>query len=129
MRLKHPLCGIFTFVQYGHFHFPQAEAIGKSVQDFMESLTIDRIYDYMYHLIVEYAELLDFKPVRPVSALEECVESLYCFADQNQVQFLARSATSPSQTPPCKLAAQANRKIDKMIEEKKKIIDSTQLLM
>ncbi|MFS7964766.1 putative glycosyl transferase CAP10 domain-containing protein [Helianthus anomalus] len=90
----------------------------------------NRIYDYMYHLIVEYAELLDFKPVRPVSALEECVESLYCFADQNQAQFLARSAASPSQTPPCKLPAQAaNRKIDKMIEEKKKIIDSTQLLM
>ncbi|KAJ0902176.1 putative glycosyl transferase CAP10 domain-containing protein [Helianthus annuus] len=56
-------------------------------------MEIDRIYDYMYHLIVEYAELLDFKPVRPISALEECVESLYCFADQNQTQLLARSAT------------------------------------
>ncbi|MFS8026069.1 putative glycosyl transferase CAP10 domain-containing protein [Helianthus anomalus] len=63
-------------------------------------MEIDRIDDYMYHLIVEYTELLDFKPVRPVSALKECLESLYCFADQNQAQFLARSATSPSQPLP-----------------------------
>lgn len=95
----------------------------------MESLNMDRIYDYMYHLIVEYAKLLDFKPIRPASALEECVDSLYCFADQNQTHFLARSATLPSEAPPCKLPGQANRQIDRMIEEKKKIIDSTQLLM
>ncbi|MFS7911054.1 hypothetical protein Hanom_Chr02g00113501 [Helianthus anomalus] len=55
MRLKHPLCGIFTFVQYGHFHFPHNRKISAGF----------------------YGELLDFKPVRPVSALEECVESLY----------------------------------------------------
>ncbi|KAK1412756.1 hypothetical protein QVD17_34253 [Tagetes erecta] len=120
---------IKTAVEWGNGHLDQAEAIGKSVQDFMESLNIDRIYDYMYHLIVEYAKLLDFKPVRPVSALEECVESLYCFADQNQTHFLGRSAALPSQTPPCTLPAQANRQIDKMIEQKKKIIDSNQLLM
>lgn len=118
-----------VWFHYGRFRFPQAEAIGKSVQDFMESLNIDRIYDYMYHLIVEYAKLLDFKPVRPVSALEECVESLYCFADQNQTELLARSATLPSQTPPCTLHAQTNRQIDKIIEQKKKIIDSNKLLM
>ncbi|KAI3806298.1 hypothetical protein L1987_22197 [Smallanthus sonchifolius] len=121
---------IKTAVEWGNAHPDQAEAIGKSVQDFMESLNIDRIYDYMYHLIVEYAKLLDFKPVRPISALEECVDSLYCFADQNQTKFLARSATLPSETPPCRLPGQANRQIDRMIEEKKKkIVDSNQLLM
>lgn len=99
------------------------------MQDFMESLNTDRIYDYMYHLIVEYAKLLDFKPVRPPSALEECVDSLYCFADQNQTHFLARSATLPSEAPPCKLPGPANKYIDKIIKEKKKIIDSTELLM
>nr|XP_043638258.1 protein O-glucosyltransferase 1 [Erigeron canadensis] len=120
---------IKTAVEWGNAHPSKAEAIGKAVQHFMETLNMDRIYDYMYHLIVEYAKLLDFKPVRPVSALEECVDSLYCFADQNQTHFLAGSETLPSKSPPCKLPRQANKLIDRMIEQKKKIINSTQLLM
>ncbi|KVH94082.1 Lipopolysaccharide-modifying protein [Cynara cardunculus var. scolymus] len=120
---------IKTAVVWGNAHPAKAEAIGKSVQDFTERLNIDRIYDYMYHLIVEYAKLLDFKPTRPLSALEECAESLYCFADGHQTRFLARSATLPSQSSPCNLPQQANRQVDKFIEEKSKFINSTQLLM
>ncbi|CAI9301051.1 unnamed protein product [Lactuca saligna] len=120
---------IKTAVEWGNENPIKADEIGKSVQDFMERLNIDRIYDYMFHLIVEYAKLLNFKPVRPSTSHEECVDSLYCFADQKQTGFLARSATMPSDAPPCMLPQQANRQIDKMIAQKANIINSTQLLM
>ncbi|KAL6584600.1 hypothetical protein OROMI_003889 [Orobanche minor] len=127
---------IKTAVDWGNEHpvevnfgFWEAEEIGKSVQDFMENLDIDRIYDYMYHLIVEYAKLLDFKPIRPSSSHEESVDSLYCFADQNQTSFLARSATTPSEAPPCTLPQPANRQTDNFLAQKARIVNTTQLLM
>lgn len=33
----------------------QAEAIGKRGQAFMQEMDMDQVYDYMYHLIVEYS--------------------------------------------------------------------------
>lgn len=69
----------------------------------MESLSMDRIYDYMLHLLSEYAKLQDFKPSPPPTALEVCSESVLCFADDKQRMFLSKSTTSPSQTPPCTL--------------------------
>jgi len=81
----------------------QAEAIGRRGQEFMESLTIDRIYEYMFHLIYEYSKLQDFKPTPPPTSLEVCEESLLCFADEKQRAFLRRSTASPAPTPPCNL--------------------------
>lgn len=81
----------------------QAEAIGKRGQEFMESLTIDRIYEYMFHLISEYSKLQDFEPTPPPTSLEVCEESLLCYADDKQRAFLRRSAASHAQTPPCNL--------------------------
>ncbi|GJW70424.1 lipopolysaccharide-modifying protein [Tanacetum coccineum] len=107
---------IKTAVQRGYAFPVEAEAIGTSVKDFMKSLNMDRIYDSIDNLLVKYAKLLDFKPVRPVSALEECVDSLYRFAYQDQTHFLARSATLPSESPPCKLPGQAKWQTDKLIK-------------
>jgi len=81
----------------------QAEAIGKRGQEFMESLSMDRIYEYMFNLISEYAKLQDFKPTPPPTSLEVCVESLLCYADEKQRTFLRKSTTFPAQTPPCNL--------------------------
>ena len=81
----------------------QAEAIGKAGQDYLDTLNMDRVYDYMYHLIKEYSKLQDFKPIPPSSAQELCIESLLCFADPKQKQFLEQSATSLSSMPPCVL--------------------------
>lgn len=103
----------------------QAEAIGKAVQDYMESLNMDRVYDYMYHLISEYAKLLDFKPVRPSTALEECVDSLLCYADETHRGFLKRSTASPSQTPPCKLPPSNVEIINKHMDAKNIMINKT----
>lgn len=90
-------------VDWGNKHPKEAAALGKRGQDYMESLNIDRIYDYTFHLISEYSKLLDFKPTTPSTALEVCEESVLCFADEKQRSFLSRSTVSPSQTPPCTL--------------------------
>lgn len=86
----------------------QAEAIGNKGQKLMESLSMDRVYDYMFHLISEYAKLQDFKPTLPSTALEVCAESVLCYADEKQTGFLKRSSTFPSKDPPCTLAPVKN---------------------
>lgn len=98
------LCrSIKSVVDWGNANPSEAEKIGKAGQDFMESLTMDRVYDYMLHLITEYSKLLDYKPAPPSSALEACVESLLCLADPKQRQNLEKAAASPSPYPPCTL--------------------------
>ncbi|KAJ0944428.1 putative glycosyl transferase CAP10 domain-containing protein [Helianthus annuus] len=94
----------------------------------MERLNMDRVYDYMYHLITEYAKLLDFKPVRPSTALEECNESLLCYADETHRGFLERSTATPSPSPPCKLPPPNVEMIKKKMEAKNIIINKTQLI-
>ncbi|KAA8543732.1 hypothetical protein F0562_022091 [Nyssa sinensis] len=116
-------------VEWGNAHPAEAEAMGRAGQDFMESLSMDRIYDYMYHLITEYSKLQDFKPVRPSSAQEVCAESLLCFADDKQRQFLKRSVSYPSQTPPCTLQPSDSNLIKSWIEMKRKIIKDVQDLV
>ena len=69
----------------------------------MGSLNMDRIYEYMFHLISEYSKLQDFKPTPPTTALEVCVESVLCFADEKQRMFLNKSTAFPSHKPPCNL--------------------------
>lgn len=71
----------------------------------MGSLSMERVYDYMYHLITEYSKLQSFTPVRPFNAQEVCEESVLCYADEKQRQWLESSAVSPSTTPPCLLPA------------------------
>ncbi|CBI15952.3 hypothetical protein VitviT2T_008325 [Vitis vinifera] len=98
------ICPSIKFaVSWGNTHHSEAKAIGKSGQDLMESMSMARVYDYMYHLITEYSKLLRFKPEPPPSAHEICEESLLCFADPTQRQCLERSTTYPSPTPPCTL--------------------------
>ncbi|CAL0301690.1 unnamed protein product [Lupinus luteus] len=98
------LCpSIKSAVDWGNQHAIQAEAIGKRGQKFMENLRMDRIYDYMFHLISEYSKLLDFKPTPPSNALEVCIDSVLCYADDKQRLFLSKSNVLPSEAPPCTL--------------------------
>ncbi|KAK2641039.1 hypothetical protein Ddye_022802 [Dipteronia dyeriana] len=94
----------------------------------MESLSMDRIYDYMFHLISEYSKLLDFKPSPPSSALEVCSDSLLCLADPKSKQFLERSTTSASPTPPCKLQNTDGNLIRNWMQQKKKAINDVETM-
>lgn len=69
----------------------------------MGNLSMERVYDYMYNLLVEYSKLLHFNPIPPSSAVEICGESLLCFADSKQMPLLKRSAVQPSPNEPCTL--------------------------
>ncbi|XP_021715534.1 O-glucosyltransferase rumi homolog [Chenopodium quinoa] len=90
-------------VDWGNSHPAEAAAMGKAGQDYMDTLNMDRVYDYMFHLLMEYSKLQDFKPIPPSSAQEVCIESLLCFAEPKQKQFLEQSATSLASMPPCVL--------------------------
>ncbi|KAK3035455.1 hypothetical protein RJ639_032880 [Escallonia herrerae] len=123
------LCrSIRSAVDWGNAHLTEAEAIGSRAQEFMESLSMDRVYDYMYHLIVEYSKLLDFTPVQPSSADEVCVDSLLCFAEDKQREFLGRSTAFPSSDPPCRLQPSNKDLIKAMVKKKTKIIEDAQVL-
>ncbi|XVF05327.1 hypothetical protein REPUB_Repub05bG0162800 [Reevesia pubescens] len=122
------LCESIKFaVDWGNTNPSQAEAIGKRGQQLMERLSMDRIYDYMFHLISEYSKLQDFKPVPPSSALEVCEESLLCLAEPKQREFLKRAAAVRSSTPPCSLIKRPNSIFFNIwSEQKKKIIENVE---
>ncbi|KAK8960410.1 hypothetical protein KSP40_PGU020470 [Platanthera guangdongensis] len=92
---------ILSAVDWGNIHPSQAEAVGKRGQKLMEDLSMDRVYDYMFHLIVEYSKLQDFKPTPPRSAMEVCTNTVMCFADDRQRELLQKSSSSPSPALPC----------------------------
>ncbi|GAB4859947.1 hypothetical protein Ancab_011426 [Ancistrocladus abbreviatus] len=113
------LCrSIKNAVDWGNTHPSEAEAMGREGQHFMDSLSMGRVYDYMYHLITEYSKLLDFKPVVPPSAKEVCIDSILCFAEPKQRQFLEQSATPLSTSPPCTLQASDGRIIRRWMKLK-----------
>lgn len=81
----------------------QAEAIGKGGTDYIiENLKMKFVYDYMFHLLNNYAKLLKFKPTIPAEAVEVCSESMACSLRGARKHFMVESmVNSPSDTPPC----------------------------
>jgi hypothetical protein len=43
-----------------------------------EEMSMDHVYDYMLHLLTEYAKLLRYKLTVPEKAVEICAESIAC---------------------------------------------------
>ena len=57
----------------------QAEEIGKGGSHYIrENLKMKFVYDYMFHVLQEYAKLLKFKPAIPKGAVEICPETVAC---------------------------------------------------
>ena len=84
----------------------QAEAIGAAGARFIhEDMKMEYVYDYIFHLLNEYAKLLKFKPTIPPNAMELCAEALACPADGSWRKFMEESLEkSPSlHTNPCTL--------------------------
>lgn len=60
------------------------------------------IYDYMFHLLNEYAKLLRFKPTIPQGAVEFCPESMACAVNGTHRRFMEESMVKlPSDSNPC----------------------------
>ncbi|KAK9265887.1 hypothetical protein L1049_006953 [Liquidambar formosana] len=90
-------------VDWGNSHKQKAQAIGKAASDFIqEELKMDNVYDYMFHLLNEYAKLLKFEPTIPEGAVEFCSETVACPAEGSHKKFMMESLVKgPSLTSPC----------------------------
>ena len=61
------------------------------------------VYDYMYHVLIEYAKLLKYKPTVLEGAVEVCSETLAC-SDKGgfkKKSKLYSMVNGPSNTSPC----------------------------
>ncbi|KAG5558574.1 hypothetical protein RHGRI_008500 [Rhododendron griersonianum] len=83
----------------------QAQEIGKAGSDFtQEDLKMDYVYDYMFHLLSEYAKLMRYKPTIPGRAIEICSETLACPAIEIQKKFMMESMVKgPTDVSPCNM--------------------------
>lgn len=92
-------------VHWGNNHHHQAQEIGKAGSKYIqEELKMDYVYDYMFHLLTEYAKLLKYKPTVPPQAVELCSEKMACHSDGLHKQFMMESLVkAPSPTTPCKM--------------------------
>ena len=81
----------------------QAQAIGEAASKFIhEDMDMDYVYDYMFHLLNEYAKLLRFKPVIPPTAVEYCPETMACALNGTERRFMEDSMVKlPSDSTPC----------------------------
>ncbi|XP_004976347.1 O-glucosyltransferase rumi isoform X1 [Setaria italica] len=72
------MCRSIKFaVDWGNAHTDKAREIGGNASRFVrEDLAMDRVYDYMFHLLSEYARLLRYRPAVPRGAAEVTVESM-----------------------------------------------------
>lgn len=63
---------------------------------------MDNVYDYMFHLLNEYAKLLKFKPTVPEKAVELCSERMGCGAEGLKKKFMMESMVKyPMDASPC----------------------------
>lgn len=92
-------------VDWGNANPGEAERVGRQGQRLVQGLRMHAVYDYMLHLLTEYARLMDFRPVAPPSpdAHEACEASLLCLADDKQRRFLEASRAEPAVGDPCVL--------------------------
>uniref|UniRef100_K3Y6K5 Glycosyl transferase CAP10 domain-containing protein n=1 Tax=Setaria italica TaxID=4555 RepID=K3Y6K5_SETIT len=108
-------------VDWGNSHKQLAQRIGKQASNFIqEELSMDHVYDYMLHLLTEYAKLLKFKPTKPPEAVEVCSESLACQADGLEKKFLVDSMVKSSHDAgPCNLPPPFSSHELKMLKQRK----------
>lgn len=93
----------------------------------MENLNMDRVYDYMFHLITEYSKLQNFKPVPPNTAMEVCANSVLCLADDaKQREYLERTRAKPFPGPPCDLQPPDGNLINKWKKEKAAVFQTVE---
>ncbi|XP_022159531.1 uncharacterized protein LOC111025920 isoform X1 [Momordica charantia] len=90
-------------VHWGNSHKQKAQTIGKAASDFIQQeLKMDNVYDYMFHLLNQYAKLLRFQPEVPKDAVEVCSETMACPRDGLEKKFMRESMVkAPSPTSPC----------------------------
>lgn len=111
----------------------QAQGIGKKASEFIfNNLTMDNVYDYMFHLLNEYSKLLKVKPTVPPDAIEFCAESMVCHRGRKRKlikNFMLESMLNFSQfSSPCKLPPPFSpSELSSLAETKKKSIERVEM--
>ncbi|KAL5216164.1 hypothetical protein ABZP36_007565 [Zizania latifolia] len=92
-------------VEWGNAHTDKAqEIIGNASKFIRDELTMDRVYDYMFHLLTEYARLLKYTPTVPDRAVEVTVESMPRGRQGRERQFMVDTMVDGSGSGgPCEL--------------------------
>ncbi|KAG5558583.1 hypothetical protein RHGRI_008508 [Rhododendron griersonianum] len=92
-------------VEWGNNHEQEAKDIVEAASDFIhEDLKMDYVYDYMFHVLREYAKLLRYKPTIPKKAIEICSETLACPAVGLYNAFMMESMVKgPTDMSPCNM--------------------------
>ncbi|CAF2039068.1 unnamed protein product [Brassica napus] len=89
-------------------HTQKAQEIGRGASEFMQrDLSMENVYDYMFHLLNEYSKLLKFKPQVSQNSVEICTEAMVCpsgNANGTNKRFLMGSLVDePHISGPCSL--------------------------
>ncbi|KAF7009991.1 hypothetical protein CFC21_024469 [Triticum aestivum] len=121
VRNENKCASIQYAVDWGNSHKQLAQRIGKEASDFVQQeVNMDHVYDYMLHLLTEYAKLLKFKPTKPPEAVEVCPESLVCQAEGTEKKFLMESMVkSAYDSGPCDLPPPFNPQELTMLKQRK----------
>lgn len=92
-------------VHWGNTHLDQARKIGEEGSRYIrEEVNMEHVYDYMFHLMNEYAKLQKFKPEIPWGATEITPDSMGCPATGRWRDFMEESMVmSPSEASPCEM--------------------------
>uniref|UniRef100_A0A1J3FC72 O-glucosyltransferase rumi-like protein n=1 Tax=Noccaea caerulescens TaxID=107243 RepID=A0A1J3FC72_NOCCA len=108
-------------VHWGNTHVDKAREIGEVGSRFIgEDVKMENVYDYMFHLLNEYAKLLKFKPEIPSDAEEITPDSMGCPATGRWRDFMAESMVmSPSEESPCEMPPPFDPLVLKEIIERK----------
>ncbi|KAL9435086.1 hypothetical protein AB3S75_021364 [Citrus x aurantiifolia] len=90
-------------VEWGNTHTRQARAIGRAGSRYMqEKLKMKYVYDYMFHLLIEYAKLLKFEPRIPNEGKKVCAQKLASSQNGLGKRFMVESmVNSSSEALPC----------------------------
>lgn len=108
----------------------QAQEIGRAASTFIQDkLKMDYVYDYMFHLLNEYAKLLRFEPKIPVKAVEFCSEIMACNAEGTEKKFKMDSLVkSPSLGSPCTMPSPYTPEaFGKLVREKAGLVKQVQM--
>ncbi|RZR90353.1 hypothetical protein BHM03_00018219 [Ensete ventricosum] len=85
--------------------YAQVQAMGKEGSSFiLEEVKMEFVYQYMLHLLTEYAKLLRYEPTLPENATELCLESVACGEEGRVREFLMQAMVKwTSDSEPCTL--------------------------
>ncbi|KAL8106781.1 hypothetical protein AgCh_023521 [Apium graveolens] len=117
-------------VEWGNLNTEKAQEIGKAASTFIQDeLKMDYVYDYMFHLLNEYAKLLSFEPKIPEKAVEFCSETMACNAEGTEKKFKMNSLEkSPSLESPCTLPSPYTPEaFGKLVSEKAGVVKQVQM--